>query len=99
MGMHNDPTDEDFIEKYDRYISDAVPFFSGSTERELREVISHLIRRRQASHQEQIETLEAKARRLAAELKHAEREKLLAEIACFRDILRLHKQLDEDEKL
>lgn len=89
----NTGEDDDFIRKYERFDRE---FFDDaenrrSAESELREVLAYLIERRHEMHDATAQALEAKARRLADELMDAQRQRLLAELLRFRDLLELHR--------
>jgi hypothetical protein len=98
--MGEAPDDKDFVRKYKAYEESGARHDveeHASTEAELREIIAHLVERRQEIKQAEIDSLESKATRLARQLKETERQKLLAEISCFKDILELQKRLREED--
>lgn len=91
--------DEDYI------ASDAAPdresieaFLAGyiSTQAELRDIIAFLIDRREAMRDSELATLRIEAEVLIAQLSANKNRMLIAELACFKDILALQQKLIED---
>jgi hypothetical protein len=78
---YDDATIEFFIERY------------GRTRQEFKETIAYLINNRERIRDAELERLEAETQKLIDKLKDIDREKLLEEIACFKDILILQKRL------
>ena len=78
---YNDETTDDIIRRYSR------------TESEFRETIDHLIRRREMLRDAELEKLEAESDRLITALEELDREKLLEELRCFKEVLELHRRL------
>lgn len=91
--------DEEFFKKYDAYEKESVEDFIrryGSTEKELREMISYLIGHREMMRDVEIKKLESEAQSLLDKLKETNLRKLVEEIECFKDVLSLHKRLIEE---
>ena len=79
----NESTD-DFIKRYSR------------THDELRETIAYLIRHREMIKDLELKKLHAEAKQLISRLKNIDREQLIEELRCFKDILALQRRLIHD---
>ena len=65
---------------------------------ELREALTFLIRHREQLRDENLAALDVEAERLHQSLERNDREKLLEELQCFRDVLALHQRLVEEDE-
>ena len=94
-------SDEGFTRRYETWEREAVEAFLARFERssqELRDGIEYLIRERERLRDEAIAELEAASAKLITQLAGLDQQKLLEEIACFRDILALQKRLLENNE-
>ncbi len=66
-----------------------------ASEAELREIISFLIQNREHQRDRELARLQAEADELVTRLCQNQSERLLECISCFKDIVRLHRQLVE----
>lgn len=66
-----------------------------TSEAELREIISYLIQNREALRDRELERLQTEADVFLNKLIENQQERLLECLACFKDILALHRQLSE----
>ena len=80
---HNNETTEDFISRYSR------------TETEFKDTIEYLIRHREMLRDVELEKLEAESDKLIHALHDLDRERLLEELRCFKDIMSLQRRLVE----
>ena len=67
------------------------------TQCNLREAIELLIERREAQRDEVLAELDLQAGELLDALAEDERQRLVAELTCFRDVLRLHRRLSRND--
>ena len=89
-------TDEEFFKKYETYENETTEDFIkrySSTENELKETIDYLILHREMIRDVELDRLEEESQKLIEKLHDIDREKLLEEIKCFKDILALQKRL------
>ncbi|MDA2934584.1 hypothetical protein MYX82_09610 [Acidobacteria bacterium AH-259-D05] len=89
-------TDEEFFKKYENYENETTEDFItrySSTENELKETIDYLILHREMIRDVELDRLEQESQKLIEKLQDIDREKLLEEIKCFKDILALQKRL------
>ena len=87
-------TDDEFINKYEKYEEDAVAAYIdrfARTRREVKDIIAHLIQQRELLHEADIKSLEAEAQKLIERLNAVNLETLLSELECFKDVLELQK--------
>lgn len=66
------------------------------SEEEWKAVIDHLIHERQQARDQLIDRLKDRTAELKRELRVRRREMLLEEIGCFKDIITLHQQAQEE---
>lgn len=66
------------------------------SEEEWKAVIDHLIHERQQARDQLIDRLKDRTAELKRELRVRRREMLLEEIGCFKDIIALHQQAQEE---
>ena len=94
-----DKCDDEFFKKYEAHQNETIEDFIkrySSTETELREIISYLIHHRELMRDVELERLEAEAQKLTEKLRDNDRNQLLEEISCFKDILALQKKLIQE---
>jgi len=93
--------DDEFIRKYESHETESVEEFiarNSRTAEELHEVISFLINRRELLRDCALEELEHERALLREKLAEIERKMAQEELECFHDILKLHRQLPEDDE-
>ena len=93
-------TDDEFIRKYDARESEDIDDYIhrlGTTQTELQDTISFLIRRRELLRDCEIEHLERETEQLVTALADTKRRVLLEELSCFKDVLSLHRRLLEKD--
>ncbi len=83
---YENETTEDFIKRY------------SSAKDELKETIDYLILHREMIRDVELDRLEEESQKLIEKLHDIDREKLLEEIKCFKDILALQKRLIENKE-
>ncbi len=89
-------SNEEFFKKYEAYENESTEDFIrrySSTESELRETIAYLIQHREMIRDVELDRLEIESQKLIEKLEEINRQKLLEEIKCFKDILALQKRL------
>ncbi|MDA2933473.1 hypothetical protein MYX82_03930 [Acidobacteria bacterium AH-259-D05] len=89
-------SNEDFFKKYEAYENETTEDFIrrySSTENELKETIDYLIQHREMIRDVELDRLEEESEKLIEKLHDIDRQKLLEEIKCFKDILALQKRL------
>ena len=93
--------DDEFVRMYEAYERESIEEFiehGSATQAELQDAISFLIHRRELLRDCAIEELEHESEQLIEKLADTKRRLLLEELECFRDILRLHRQLISDDE-
>jgi len=88
--------DEEFLRRYETFERKAVEDFLSrfaATKAEVCEAINYLIEQREKLRDEQLALLEQRASRLILTLQGVEQQRVLEEVACFRDVLALHRRL------
>ena len=93
--------DDEFVRMYEAYERESIEEFiehGDATKAELQDAISFLIHRRELLRDCALEELEHESEQLIAKLSDTKRRVLLEELGCFRDILKLHRQLIEDDE-
>ncbi len=96
LKMHNRKANKEFFKKYEAYENESTEDFIrrySSTESELRETIAYLIQHREMIRDVELERLEGESQKLIEKMEDINRQKLLEEIKCFKDILVLQKRL------
>ena len=89
----NDPFDPDTEETTDEYLARNV-----SSQADLRSAIAFLIRRRELLRDCEIEVLEHHCDKLIEQIADTKHKILLEELSCFREMIRLHKRLLENDE-
>ncbi len=87
---------DDFFKKYEAFenmgVSDIIKRYS-STEAELKQTIAFLIDHRYQERDAELEVLDKKAKKLLKRLEAIHIQRMLEEIQCFKDVIKLQKNL------
>ena len=67
------------------------------SDEEIAIMVGNLIRRREQERDTRLRTLDLKAKELVGAYRAIARDRLLEEISCFKEVLALHRQLNEDD--
>ena len=91
-------TDEELTKKLQQYEKECSDFlqWTPTTRSELSDIIEYLIEHRQALKEKELRRLEMESEGLLEKLRELDKQKLIEELHCFKEILTFHKVLLED---
>ncbi len=97
--MAGKTSDEDFIKKYNAHDNESAEDFikrHSRTRAELRQTIEFLIRHREMVRDVELQKLESQSKQFVERLREIDRQKLVEEMKCFKDVMGLQRRLSEN---